>query len=72
MNNYPITVIFGGGGFIGRYLTRILTKKNHRLIIPTRAPFQKLHLKTQAPPGHLEFINFNPGNFGPLPQAPVP
>ena len=38
MNNYPVTVIFGGGGFIGRYLTRVLTKKNHRLIIPTRKP----------------------------------
>ena len=69
MNNYPITVIFGGGGFIGRYLTRILTKKNHRLIIPTRAPFQKVYLKTQAPPGHIDLIDFNPGNFSAMKEA---
>ena len=69
MNNYPITVIFGGGGFIGRYLTRVLTKKNHRLIIPTRAPFQKVYLKTQAPPGHIELIDFNPGNFSAMKES---
>ena len=69
MNNYPITVIFGGGGFIGRYLARVLTKKNHRLIIPTRVPFQKTYLKTQAPPGHIELIDFNPGNFSAMKEA---
>ena len=69
MNNYPVTVIFGGGGFIGRYLTRVLTKKNHRLIIPTRKPFQKVYLKTQAPPGHIELIDFNPGNFSAMKEA---
>ena len=68
MNNYPITVIFGGGGFIGRYLARVLTKKS-RLIIPTRVPFQKTYLKTQAPPGHIELIDFNPGNFSAMKEA---
>ena len=63
MNNYPITVIFGGGGFVGRYLTKVLTEKNHRLIIPTRSPFQKTYLKTQAPSGSIEFLKLNPGNF---------
>ena len=56
MNNYPIATILGGGGFIGRYLVRNLTKKNYRCIIPTRNPFQKGYLKTQAPPGAVEFI----------------
>ena len=69
MDNYPVTVIFGGGGFIGRYLTRVLTKKNHRLIIPTRKPFQKVYLKTQAPPGHIELIDFNLGNFSAMKEA---
>ena len=58
MNNYPIATILGGGGFIGRYLVRNLTKKNFRCIIPTRNAFTKGYLKTQAAPGAIEFINF--------------
>ena len=59
MNNYSIATILGGGGFIGRYLVRNLTKKNFRCIIPTRNAFTKGYLKTQAAPGAIEFINFN-------------
>jgi NADH dehydrogenase len=59
MNNYPIATILGGGGFIGRYLVRNLTKKNFRCIVPTRNAFTKGYLKTQATPGAIEFINFN-------------
>ena len=54
-----ICTILGGGGFIGRYLVRNLTKKNFRCIIPTRNAFTKGYLKTQAAPGAIEFINFN-------------
>ena len=43
-----ICTILGGGGFIGRYLVRNLTKKNYRCIITTRKAFQKGYLKTQA------------------------
>ena len=63
MNNYPIATILGGGGFIGRYLVRNLTKKNFRCIVPTRNPFAKGYLKTQAPPGAIEIIDFNSKNF---------
>ena len=59
MNNYPIATILGGGGFIGRYLVRNLTKKNYRCIIPTRNPFSKVYLKTQAPTGAIELIKFS-------------
>ena len=69
MNNYPIATILGGGGFIGRYLVRNLTKKNYRCIIPTRNPFQKGYLKTQAPPGAIEFINWSPTNFSDIEEA---
>ena len=50
-----ICTILGGGGFIGRYLVRNLTKKNYRCIISTRKAFQKGYLKTQATPG--EYAN---------------
>ena len=69
MNNYPIATILGGGGFIGRYLVRNLTKKNFRCIIPTRNPFTKGYLKTQAPAGAIEIINFNKNNFDEIKNA---
>ena len=61
-----ICTILGGGGFIGRYLVRNLTKKNYRCIISTRKAFQKGYLKTQATPGAIELIDWNPKNFSQL------
>ncbi|MBH90977.1 MAG: hypothetical protein CMG67_02540 [Candidatus Marinimicrobia bacterium] len=69
MNNYPIATILGGGGFIGRYLVRNLTSKQFRCIIPTRNAFQKGYLKTQAPPGSVELIDFNSKNFTQIEEA---
>ena len=69
MNNYPIATILGGGGFIGRYLVRNLTNKHFRCIIPTRNAFQKGYLKTQAPPGSIELIDFNSNNFDKIEEA---
>ena len=64
-----ICTILGGGGFIGRYLVRNLTKKNYRCIITTRKTFQKGYLKTQATPGAIELIDWNPNNFSELKEA---
>ena len=64
-----ICTILGGGGFIGRYLVRNLTKKNYRCIITTRNVFQKGYLKTQATPGSIELINWDPNNFSNLKDA---
>ncbi len=64
-----ICTILGGGGFIGRYLVRNLTKKNYRCIITTRKAFQKGYLKTQATPGSIELLDWNPKNFTDLKEA---
>ena len=64
-----ICTILGGGGFIGRYLVRNLTKKNYRCIISTRKAFQKGYLKTQATPGAIELIEWNSNNFSELKEA---
>jgi len=64
-----ICTILGGGGFIGRYLVRNLTKKNYRCIISTRNAFQKGYLKTQATPGSIELIDWNSNNFSELKDA---
>ena len=68
MKNHICTIL-GGGGFIGRYLVRNLTKKNYRCIITTRKPFQKGYLKTQATPGAIELLDWNPDNFSDLKEA---
>lgn len=68
MKNHICTIL-GGGGFIGRYLVRNLTKKNHRCIISSRKAFQKGYLKTQATPGAIELINWNSNNFSKLKEA---
>ena len=64
-----ICTILGGGGFIGRYLVRNLTKKNYRCIITTRKAFQRGYLKTQATPGAIELLDWNPNNFSDLKEA---
>ena len=64
-----ICTILGGGGFIGRYLVRNLTKKNYRCIISTRKAFQKGYLKTQATPGAIELIDWKSNNFLELKEA---
>ena len=64
-----ICTILGGGGFIGRYLVRNLTKKNYRCIITTRKAFQKGYLKTQATPGAIELLDWNPNNFSELKES---
>ena len=64
-----ICTILGGGGFIGRYLVRNLTKKNYRCIISTRNAFQKGYLKTQATPGAIELVDWNPKNFSELKES---
>jgi uncharacterized protein YbjT (DUF2867 family) len=69
MNNYPIATILGGGGFIGRYLVRKMTEKNFQCIIPTRNAYLKGYLKTQAPPGAIEFIDFNSKDFSKIEEA---
>ena len=69
MNNYPIATILGGGGFIGRYLVRNLAKKNYRCIITSRTPFQKGYLKTQAPPGAVEIINWDTKDLSKLKEG---
>ena len=64
-----ICTILGGSGMIGRNLVRNLTKKNYRCIISTRNTFQAGFLKTQATPGTIELIEWNPSNFAGIKEA---
>ena len=64
-----ICTILGGSGMIGRNLVRNLTKKNYRCIISTRNTFQAGFLKTQATPGAIELIEWNPSNFAAIKES---
>ena len=67
MNDKIVTIL--GSGFLNKYLVRLLNKKNYRCIISTRRPFTKGYLKTQATPGAIELIEWNPNNFSELKES---
>jgi len=68
MNSHKIATIFGPG-FLCRNLVLNMTEKNFQCIIPTRNAYLKGYLKTQAPPGAIEFIDFNPKDFSKIREA---
>ena len=67
MNDKIITIL--GTGFINRYCVRLLTRKNYRIIISSRKPYNHGYLKTQATPGAIELLEWNPNNFTELKEA---
>ena len=69
MNNYPIATVLGFSGMIGRYCGKILANRNYRCIAPVRNSFAAGHLKTQFPPGALEFVPFNINNLNEVKNA---
>jgi NADH dehydrogenase len=51
-----LTTIFGGSGFIGRYLVQELAKSGSRIRIATRDPHLAAHVKPLAVLGQLELV----------------
>ena len=58
-NNQKEIAIFGGGGFIGKYLMRELTKVGYRVKVATRNPYLKGYLKPLGNPGQIELFKTN-------------
>ena len=52
--NAPIATIFGGSGFVGKYLVRRLVKCGWRVRVAVRNPNQALFLKTYGEVGQVE------------------
>ena len=69
MNNYPVATVLGLSGMIGSKCARILANRNYRCIAPARNSFTAGHLKTQFPPGVLEFVPFNINNLNEVKNA---
>ena len=55
MTNELITV-FGGSGFLGRYVVQALLKSGARVRIAARDPRGALYLKTQGGLGQTQFV----------------
>ena len=55
MSDKLITV-FGGGGFVGRYIVQALLKSGARVRIAERNPKRAWFLKAQANLGHIQFV----------------
>ena len=58
-NNQKIIAIFGGSGFIGKYLMRELTKLDYRIKVSTRNPYLTGYLKPLGNPGQIELFKTN-------------
>jgi len=67
MSNYsfksPIITIFGGTGFLGRYIVNRLAKSGYIINVITRFPNEAIFLKTS---GNVGQINFAKGSFSNL------
>jgi uncharacterized protein YbjT (DUF2867 family) len=51
-----LVTVFGGGGFVGRYVVQALLKDGRRVRIAERNPKKAAFLKTQASLGQIQFI----------------
>ncbi len=52
-NRYSNAVVFGGSGFIGRYIVRRLAKTGARVVVPSRHPGQAAYLRSAGDVGQV-------------------
>ncbi len=61
----PSVTIFGGSGFLGRYIVNRLAKQGYLINVVTRSPSEAIFLKTSGNVGQIRFIK---GSFNNLEQ----
>ena len=70
MSNYsfksPIITIFGGTGFLGRYIVNRLAKSGYIINVVTRFPNEAIFLKTSADDGQISFVEGSFSNLSKL------
>lgn len=54
-----LVTVFGGSGFVGRYLVRLLAQKGYRVRIAVRHPNQALFLRTMGGVGQVQPVQAN-------------
>ncbi|HEX6141481.1 MAG TPA: complex I NDUFA9 subunit family protein [Geminicoccaceae bacterium] len=61
MRNQMVTV-FGGSGFIGRYVVQRLARRDARIKVPSRTPNRVRHLQPMVSPGQIAIGPLNLGS----------
>lgn len=64
-----LITIFGGSGFVGRYVVQALAKTGARLRVATRDPHLALHVRPLAALGQLDFVRTDLGSAASLARA---
>lgn len=64
-----LITIFGGSGFVGRYVVQALAKTGARLRVATRDPHLALHVRPLAALGQLDFVRTDLENAASLTRA---
>ena len=54
-----LAVVFGGGGFLGRYVVRALTKRGWRVRVACRRPDLTGHLQPLGSVGQIQAVQAN-------------
>lgn len=54
-----LVTIYGGSGFVGRYITRRLAKDGWRIRVAVRRPNEAMHVKPYGAPGQVEPVLCN-------------
>ncbi|AJY47570.1 complex I NDUFA9 subunit family protein [Martelella endophytica] len=55
----PLVTVFGGSGFIGRYVVRLLAKRGYRIRVAVRRPDLALFLQPLGNVGQITFMQAN-------------
>ena len=61
--------IFGGSGFLGRYVVRALAKKGWRIKVATRRPNRAFFLRPMGQVGQIGFIKCDVADAGQISHA---
>ena len=56
-----VVTVFGGSGFIGRYVVQRLAARGATLRVPTRHPDQAIHLRPLGAVGQIVLERWTPG-----------
>ena len=54
-----LVTIYGGSGFVGRYIARRMAKEGWRVRVAVRRPNEAMHVKPYGVPGQVEPVLCN-------------
>lgn len=59
LNSSALVTVFGGSGFLGRYVVQALAKTGCRIRVAVRRPDRAIHLQTQGSVGQIHAVQAN-------------